>query len=181
MCNIQDIIAALGVIGGVVGFTVGIYRYYVSQLWKKSELASKLLNELANDERLSTCCTMLDYSRRKMVVPKQYQLLTTENVYIHNYETIAKAMSHEADIDTFNMVEVMYRDMFDYYFGYLERINHYIDIGLISAIDVSTVRYWLAQIAHPRFSKDQIFDGFLKGYGYIGVYELMDKYNVKHK
>lgn len=138
-----EVIAALGVVVGAVGFAIGLYQYHIAQKWKKSEFAAKLLEELANDERLTTCCKLLDYSTRKLPVPSQYRPLTEDSIFLHNWEALGKAMSSEVDMRKFEWQAVLYRDLFDYFFGYLERINHYIDIGLITAKDVSSLEYWL--------------------------------------
>ena len=79
-----EVMAALGIIGGVISFAIGLYRYHIAQKWKKSEFAAKLPAELATDERLTTCCKLLDYSTRKLPVPSQYRLLTHETIFPHN-------------------------------------------------------------------------------------------------
>jgi hypothetical protein len=175
-----ELIAALGVAVAAVGFVIGLYQYYIAQKWKKSEFAAKLLEELANDERLTTCCKLLDYSTRKLVVPSPYRPLTAESIFLHDWEALAAAMSPEAEVGSFEWQAVLYRDLFDYFFGYLERINHYIDIGLITAGDVSSLRYWLRQIASPRFAKNPIFHSFIQAYGYAGVIALTKKYGIEY-
>jgi hypothetical protein len=75
---------------------------------------------------------------------------------------------------------VLYRDLFDHFFGYLGRINHYIDIELITAKDVSSIEYWLKQIASPRFERTLVFHDFIQFYGYVGVIDLMKKYGIKY-
>ena len=176
-----EAIAALGVVVGAVGFAFGLYQYHIAQKWKKSEFAAKLLEELANDERLTACCKLLDYSTRKLPVPSQYRSLTEASIFLHNWEALGAAMSPEGEMSKFDWQAVLYRDLFDYFFSYLERINHYIDIGLITAKDVSSLEYWLQQIASPRFAKTPVFRGFIQAYGYGGVLDLMKKYGITHQ
>jgi hypothetical protein len=175
-----EIIAAFGVLTGAIGFGFGLYQYNTAQKWKKSEFAAKLLAELADDERLSLCCKLLDYSMRKFSIPTQYRPLTQESIFLHNWEAMAEAMSPEAKRGEFDWQAILYRDLFDYFFGYLERINHYINIGLITVKDVSSIDYWLRQIASPRFVKTSIFTDYLQAYDYSGVLELMNKFGIKH-
>ena len=175
-----EVIGALGVAGGVVGFAIGLYRYNVAQKWKKSEFAAKLLEELANDERLTTCCKLLDYSVRKLPVPPQYDFLTEDSIFTHTWEALNQAMIPETEQAKFGWQAVLYRDLFDYFFGYLERIDHYINIGLIAARDVSSIEYWLRQIASPRFTKTPVFREFIRAYGYAGVEDLMKKYGITY-
>jgi hypothetical protein len=71
---------------------------------------------------------------------------------------------------------MMYRDLFDHFLDYLERMNHYIKIRLISAGDVGSLRYWLEQLDRPRFlpaNEQQLFRIFIDRYHYDGVRELM--------
>jgi hypothetical protein len=175
-----EVIAALGVVIGAVGFVIGLYQYHIAQKWKKSELAAKLLEELANDEQLTICCKLLDYSSRKLPVPSQYRPLTENSTFLHSWDALAAAMSTEATKSDFEWQAVLSRDLFDHFFGYLERINHYIDIGLIAVKDVSSIEYWLKQIPSPRFVRTPIFHNFIQFYGYEGVIALMNKYGIKY-
>ncbi len=174
-----EIIAILGVIGGSIGFSVGLYQYYIAQKWKRSEFAAKLLEELANDERLSTCCKLLDYSTRSLPVPEHYRTLTSEKTFIHNWNTLSHAMKPESQVGEFDWQEMLYRDLFDYFFSYLERVDHYISIQLIDVNDVSSLSYWTEQIASPRFVRQPVFMDFLEAYEYDGVLKLMNKFNLR--
>jgi hypothetical protein len=76
---------------------------------------------------------------------------------------------------------MLYRDVFDHFFDYLERINHYIAIKLIFERDVSSLKWWLEQIAAPRFApSDQrgMFLAFIRRYEYDGVLEMMGRFKV---
>lgn len=176
-----ELIAGLGLIVGAFGFVIGLYQYHIAQKWKKSEFAAKLLEELANDERLTTCCKLLDYSTRKLPVPSQYLSLTENLIFLHTWEALGEAMSPEVKMSEFDWQAILYRDLFDYFFGYLERINHYIVIGLITAKDVSGLEYWLQQIASPRFTGTPVFHDFIQAYGYTGVLDLMKKYEINYQ
>ncbi|MGA1840106.1 MAG: hypothetical protein ACMUIU_05720 [bacterium] len=67
------------------------------------------------------------------------------------------------------------------FFGYFERINHYIDIRLITVKDVSSLDYWLEQVASPRFVKYPVFNDFIKNYGYSGLVDLMNKFGIRYR
>ena len=174
-----EIIGLLGVVGGSIGFTVGLYQYYIAQKWKRSEFAASLLDEFANDERLSTCCKRLDYSTRTLPVPKQYSALTSDTTFLHNWDALIRGMKHESELARFDWQETLYRDLFDYFFSYLERVNHYINIRLIDTHDVASLIYWVEQVSSPRFVTEPVFIDFIKQYGYVGVIELMEKFHIK--
>lgn len=175
-----EIIAILGIVGGVGGFTVGLYQYHVAQKWKKSEFAANLLERLANDERLATCCKLLDWSTRKLPVPDQYILLTDETTFMHDWEKLTLGMAPETKKGSFDWQEMLYRDLFDYFFDYLERVNHYISIRLITCKEVQSLAYWLEQLASPRFVENSVFMDFIREYEYSGVLELMDKFGIDY-
>ena len=177
MLSAGEIIGLLGVIGGSIGFSVGLYQYHISQKWKRSEFAASLLDEFANDERLSTCCKLLDYSTRTLPVPKQYSVLTKDATFLHNWDALIRGMKHESELAAFDWQEFLYRDLFDYFFSYLERVNHYINIHLIETHDVTSLIYWVEQISNPRFVTEPVFINFIKQYDYAGVIELIEKFN----
>ena len=176
-----DLIAIIAVFGGSVGFAFGLYQYYIAQKWKKSEFAARLIEQLSKDPQLSTCCKLLDWSTRSFPVPQQYRALTEESTFFHNWETLVAAMMPEQDRGPFEFQEMLYRDLFDHFFHYLERINHYITIRLITINDVVSLEYWLRQLAFPRFVEVPVFIDFLQTYEYSGVFELMHKFKIDIK
>jgi len=179
--SVKDFLMILGPIIGVSGFIFGLYQYYIGQKWKKSEFAAKQLEQLANDARLATCCQLLDWSTRTLPVPEPYRALTKETVFLHEWHTLANAMLPEVQKGSFEWQEILYRDLFDHFFNYLERLNHCIGIKLITVKDVASLKYWLQQIAAPRFGDKPVFIDFIRAYGYLGVLELMNKFGVEYK
>jgi hypothetical protein len=69
--------------------------------------------------------------------------------------------------------------MFDKFFAYLDRINHYLAIGLFDVKDVYPLKYWLDQIKASRYTspEDNVFMPFIDFYGYHGVRALMKKFD----
>lgn len=177
----KDIIASAGVIVGVIGFALALRQYHIGQKWKKAEFAAKQLEQLHNDPDIAFCCQVLDYSVRRMITPEKYKVFTNEAFFTHSTEILVAGLQPETGRDAFEWPLIIYRDSFDRFFGYLELINHYISIELFRAEDVSSLKYWVDQIVHPRFieKKDQhVFINFVNAYGYQGVLELMKKFNV---
>jgi hypothetical protein len=179
--TVKDLVSILGLAGAAAAFTVGLYQYRVAQKWKKSEFAARLLEQLSKDPLLATCCRLLDWSARKIPVPEQYQALTEEAALLHDWDALIEAMAPEERKPTFGWQGVLYRDLFDHLFSYLERINHYITIRLITVDDVASLEYWLRQLADPRFVETPVFVDFLERYEYSGVFELMHKFNIEYR
>jgi hypothetical protein len=179
--EVQDIISLIGVILALGGLAFGLYQYYIAQKWKRAEFAAQQLEKLSADPELDLCCKLLDWAIRISPVPEKYAALTDEKTYVHDWRTLHQAMLPEEGSDNvdWDWQHMMYRDTFDKFFNYLERINHYISINLISERDVATLRYWLEQITDPRFlppEKRTLFLRYIERYNYQGVLEMMRRF-----
>ena len=166
---------------GIGGLLFGLRQYSAAEKWKRSEFAAKHLEELSSDARLQLCCKLLDWSVRKVAVPDEYSALTSEPVFVHDWRILAEAMKPESAATRFEWQHMMYRDLFDHFFEYLERIEHYLSIGLFSVSDVSSLKYWLDALADPRFlegPEKEVFFDFLRRYDFDGVMALMRRFGV---
>jgi len=160
-----------------------LYEYWTAQKWKRSEFAARQFEMLTTDPVLAMCCQFLDWSYRRMPIPERYKIYSGEDdSFVHKWATLETSMRPESEQDSFPFPQVLYRDYFDHFFAYLERINHYLDIGLFSKKDVSSLKYWLEQVAEPRYVQEDkqyaFFRDFLEKYGYSGVLELMHRFRV---
>lgn len=178
---IADLAALIAVMVGFGGLVFGLRQYYIGQKWKKSEFAAAILEQLVADERLATCCKMLDWSARRFPVPEQYRVLFEQPTFTHTWAKVITAMKPEEEKGSFSWQEMLYRDLFDHFFSYLERVNHYISIRLITVNDVSSLEYWLKQLASPRFVDQPVFIDFLRAYDYTEVFDLMTRFNIDYR
>jgi hypothetical protein len=87
--------------------------------------------------------------------------------------------------DEFPFPQVLYRDFFDHYVEYLERVNHPLEVELFSLHGVPSLKYWLHEIANPRNAPpDQrvgCFRDFVRHYEYDGVEALMKRFGISFK
>lgn len=178
----EVLVAAFSAAIGFIGFGTGLYQYYRSQVWKKSEFAAAQLQRLTDDPTLALCCIFLDWGPRKIAVPKEYSVFTDNNEtsFVHNWDNLKTAMKPEYKEANFQFPLVLYRDSFDQFFVYLDRINHYIGIGLFKVEDVYPLSYWLNELKASRYlqAKDQhVFLTFIDHYHYTGVRSLMKKFD----
>lgn len=180
--DIKDVATIVTAAIALSGFLFGLLKYSQGLKWKKAELAGKQLELLSTDEYLVLSCLFLDYSARRIVVPERYSSLTREPTFVHTWGLLVDALKPEQESGKFPWPQIVYRDAFDRCFGYLERIEHFIRIGLINAEDVASLDYWLRQIAAPRFApaaeRCAIMD-FVEAYGYRGVIALMERFGVE--
>ena len=176
-----EVLKALAAPAAAAGFLFGVYQYFVAQKWKKAEFAANLLLRFHSDPDLDACCKILDWDKRTMLVPPNYQEIAKASTFRHNWDNLTIAMAPEIDVERFTWQQMLYRDLFDKFFTYLAEINHFLKIKLIKKNQVATLRYWLKCIAKPRFSKGDVFGAFLEHYGYTGVTSLMKRFGIKQR
>lgn len=109
---------------------------------------------------------------------------------MHDWDLLSKALEPEPDNEkvNFDFPLVLYRDVFDQFFTYLDRINHYINVGLFGIRDIEALRYWIQELQNPRYleagkdtQKFNPFLDFVDKYGYLSVKELMVKFALESK
>jgi hypothetical protein len=178
--ELRDWLGIIGAILGLSGFAFGLLQYLVAQRWKKSEFAAGQLDLLFKDPDLAMACTMLDWSARPLPVPEKYTVLTAEPYFHHNWDNLVRALPPEERRGSFEWPLVVYRDVFDRFFTYLERVELSISIGLIRKQDVAVLEYWLKQLDAPRFVSSQrtVFQDFILRYGYTDVPKLMRRFGL---
>lgn len=178
----KDYIALGTGVLGLVGLGFGLYQYYVAQKWKRSEFAAKHLEQLMTDPDLSLLCKLLDWKRRNLPVPEKYLPLTDPiTVFEHNWTEFATALIGGRRQGNYTWQQAMYRDLLERFCEYFQALNHFVTIGLIDLRDIVTVKYWLEQLARPRYANkgdEEMFIGFIKFFVYPGVLELMDRFQV---
>lgn len=166
---------------GLAGFAFGLFQFWDAQRWKRSEFAARQLERIQSDPLLVTATRVLDWSHRELPVPLSLRKSEApEEMYFeHTWVALASGIQPESKEDNFTREQVIYRDVFDALFVYFEEVNHYIEIGLIDSKQVRSLKYWLEQVAKPRFGGNVEFGPFLKTYGYPGVLALMAKLAVE--
>lgn len=172
-----------GAIVAVAALCFGLYQYYIAQKWKRAEFAAHQLQMLSSDAELDLCCKLLEWAGHASPVPEKYRVLSTQATFEHDLSTLLEAMlpREDADRSSWDWKHMVYREVFDRFFSYLERINHYISIDLISVSDVASLRYWLEQIARPCSLPQEhrtLFVCFMDRYRYSGVRELMGRFRI---
>jgi hypothetical protein len=180
---LREALEILGTTLAVGTLAAGVYQYYIAQKWKRAEFAASQLELLTSDPDLELCCKLLDWAGRVSSVPEKYRAVTNEKTFMHDWQTMKEAMLPEEDSDRadWDWQHMMYRDIFDRYFGYLESINHYVSVKLISVRDVASLAYWLEQLDKPRFLPDEqqsLFRDFIARYHYEGVRELTRRFQA---
>lgn len=184
--NLESVLKLLGAATALGGLIFGLIQYVKAQHWKRAEFAAKELDKLTSDPLLSMACTLLDWTGRTFEVPASYRFKAEEPSFIHDWSILEKAMTPslipDDGRDGFIWQEVLYRDIFDHLFTYLDLINHYVEIKLIKDEDIKILKYWMEQIARSELAGGRsIFYGYIKKFGYEGVNRLSQRLGVNPK
>lgn len=174
----QDGLQLLGAVLALLGFGFGLYQFYDAQRWKRSEFAAKQLERLQSDAVLVAATRALDWRSRRLPLPPTLRLAATEECFDHTWDALAEGIKPEQDRATFTRPMEIYRDLFDGLFSYLEEINHYVDIGLVSPTQIKSLTYWLEQLSRPRFGDQVQFGPYIQAYRYPGTVALMRRLGV---
>ncbi len=177
-------LALLGVFGGIVAFSVGLWQYHKAQRWKVLEFVA---NEIKDFEQQPSACNamlMLDYEGMRI------ELFPKDDKVVDRYVAVDEALIVQSLVvkqhRAFTDVEVAIRDIFDEFFGHLERFDQYIESGLVGYRDFHPyLRYWLGILTEARSGlKSQRLVGavreFLIAFEYDGAIRLLDRYR-RHK
>jgi len=129
--------------------------------WRRAGAAQSSLEKMEDDPLAADAMLMLDWDGRDYSDGEQTWTLRKS-------EVIAAL---RVDGDAFTDAEVYVRDAFDHLFWHFERIQHQIDVGLITPEHVRfPLGYVVAVINEDRDS----FRAFLDAYGYTGAIKLIE-------
>src|SRR6185295_7598847 len=137
--------------------------------WKQVNAARELLTDIHKHEFAVNAVRMLDWHRGK----HEYELPDGSRVTI-SWEEILRALAQkQAACDS--KVDTFVRDCFDWFFYFLDRIEHYTIAGLVERQDVEMVFKPYASIIQADRS---VFWPFLEYHEYRLAMEFFDRYTT---
>lgn len=135
-----DLITLIGGIVAVVGGLIAAFKTiqelrqsrrqrYEELRWKQANIAKQLLDELFGHEYSENAVLMLDWNKgqRKYVVGNEFLIIS--------YRDVLLALKKEQS-DSLSDKEMYIRECFDFFFYFVDRIKHYININLINFDDI---------------------------------------------
>lgn len=139
----KDWIDLVTLIGGVVAVIGGLIAAFktIQELqqsrrqrdeelrWKQANIAKQLLDELFDHEYSENAVLMLDWNKGK----REY-VVRGESLII-SYKDVLEALKKEQS-DSLSDKEMYIRECFDFFFYFVDRIKHYININLINFDDI---------------------------------------------
>jgi hypothetical protein len=179
--NAKELVDFLVSVIGIGGVLFGVYQYTQAQKWKRLEFAAGQLQRLYSEPELALAGMFLDYSKRGVPLPESYWDFVGAKVFEHDCKLMYQLMSskYEEQMEYF-----LYGDTIDRLFAYLDQIYAFIEMRLIKAKDVESLRWILNDIEKPLWAEKHGFESclFLKravNTGHPNVIRLMNKFGYE--
>lgn len=174
-----DYLQLLGI--GASGAFVA-WKYSKEKRIERSAAGNQLISELESSEWLRLACQMLDWTARRFLLPdeilkRRLPLMPDDkgNSEILEHST-SKMLGALKEKEKYNSDEVLYRDTFDSFLTWLDRLHSGLDSGIFSGNDVRPVAYYAQALLAPRHHGQEattVIKGFIKNYYDLERFELL--------
>lgn len=164
---IQIFLWLVAIGGGLLAAFQSIDESQENRRWKKANAAKDLVTDIHRDDRASNAVVMLDWNDGK----HGYQLKSGVPFSL-SYDDILKILSKPRK-DCVDEQDQYVHDCFDWFFYYVDRIEHYIRTGLIDFADVGPIfKPYSKKIAARR----KVYEDFWMERQYEFVGEFLKRY-----
>jgi len=170
--DLNSFITLLGVLGGLGGFSFGLYQYYRNQRLRSAEFAANEVSRWLDTRETRQVISMLEWLERDVALETGEGSGRFENVMVKNEELPNALAPHTKRQLT--PKESAIRGVFDRFLFGLQRIEHFIESGVVKQRDVEPfLRYYLELIGKkPSVHMPETSQVAL--WKYIQFYELRD-------
>jgi len=137
--------------------------------WRRANAARELITDIHRDPRASNAVLMMDWSEGT----HEYQIEPGRKE-VFSYKDVLSAL-RKAQADCLEPRERFIRDCFDWFFYYVDRIEHYIETGLIEFTDVESVfkSYGIKVKEHK-----EVYEPFIASRGYELITRFRQRYEA---
>ena len=164
MSRLKDWGEIVALVAGILGLFRAIYeiregrKLRAEELrWKRANAAKELLDDIHNHELEKNAVHMLDWGNGQA----EYEIARGQKVII-SYGDVLAALAKNT-VQPPDPKDAFIRDCFDWFFYRVDRIQHYINRGLIDFDDVKPVfRIYAREIDKHR----EIYEAFLAFHDY---------------
>lgn len=178
---VKDLAQLVTLIGGLVAVVGGLIaafkaihelrqnrKHRIEELrWKQANVAKQLLDELFSHDYSENAVLMLDWNKGK----REYAI-GNESMVI-SYPDVLTALDKEQS-DSLSEKEMYIRECFDFFFYFVDRIKHFIDINLTSIDDVKGP---LKPYARKIKAHRELYDNFMAAQEYEYAKEFLRQLN----
>lgn len=180
----EDQLKAVALVGASLAFIIGLIQYRRAQTWKRTEWVAQEMDSFFNDWRVAAALRMIDYGERRIELYPSRKNESARFVMVRD-DDLAKALEHHSirhkGDQGFTDDEATIRDFFDHLLARLERIQSFIQTGLLSYRHVRPyLNYWAVHIlgaapGDPKVDRIVALRYFVEAYGYSGVQTLFSR------
>ena len=177
----EEQLKAIALAGAALAFIVGLLQYRSTQRWKRAEWVAAEMDAFFQDPKIQAALRMIDWGARRVELYPDRKPREDRFVVVTD-DRLAEALeAHERRPGGFSEDEVTIRDVFDYFLDRLERIQSFVEAGLVRISDVSPyLRYWAvdilgAQPGDPKVERLVQLRAYIHRYRYTGVHTLLTK------
>lgn len=164
MSDLKEWGKIVALMAGILGLFKAIYEIRESRKlraeelrWKRANSAKELLDDIHNHELEKSAVHMLDWCDGQA----EYEIAPGQKTII-SYADVLAALAKNSS-ESRESKDIYIRDCFDWFFYRVERIQHYINRGLIDFEDVRAI----FTIYAKQITKDwKIYDAFLSFHEY---------------
>lgn len=161
-------------VGGLIAAFKAIYEVQQNRIqrakelrWRRANVAKEILDEVFSHHLAQNAGLMLDWSERQ----RNYEIKEGDRQPV-SYSEVVSALGKEQKA-VLDDEEIFIRDSFDYFFYFIDRIEHHIRIKLISFEDVDApLRRYAKKIEIQR----ELYESFMRSHGYELAVEFFKRF-----
>jgi hypothetical protein len=159
----------------VITLAFGVWQYWKAQKWKRAEFVAAQIKEFESNPLVRCAMRMLDFPEDPIKLDGQAISLSQE--------ILAEALPHEDLKRKFSPGEIEIRRAFCDFFDGLERMHHFLQVGLIDLEHVTPyLKYWFRRFTTTDYmNQDFLYSvwTFIDGYEYEGVRQLAEHFGFQ--
>lgn len=164
MISLESLTDVVAVVGGAIA----AFKYFSDKRKDRSQSGNDVLEKLESDEKLVLVCRMLDWTARKLPMPKELSgpAFANKSEFSHTHKRMMKALSSKEE---YSWDEVAYRDGFDYFLTFLTRVDAAAKSGVYKARDVIPLKYYIDLLLkgdERGTLETDVLAEFMKDFGY---------------
>lgn len=159
----------VAVVGGVGGLTLSILQRRADLQWRRTNKAQELIDDIHHHALASQATHMLDWYGSQ--APFEYTLK----------DGVRRSLSHSQVVEALELdrrdckldTQIFVHDCFDWFFYFVDRIEHSINRRLIDRLDVEPIFKPYAKILGRDW---EMFENFLKSRQYAHAKKFFESY-----